>query len=367
MKLCSSGLLLLALCIGTYTSSINAEIYKYKDKNGRWQFTDKPVNEDGTPITSSSGKKKKTATVKTKVKADLHKILTDRFKPANKIDEATLSVVTVQTKVGSGSGFFITDNGYLVTNRHVIRPATSTGWKDREAELKEYEVKLENYRENLKEDKRTIKEMKQSIDENRDYMASSQASKSDQKRYKRYVEKYKRYKARYEDNRKQFRKYDKEYKKVKSELGFNNSLSSFSKKFTIILKNGKKYSARLVKVSKDHDLALLKLDNYKTPFLDLTTKKWPRQGAKVFAIGSPLGITDSLTTGIITKSAKEYIFTDAQILPGNSGGPLVDPEGQVLGVNTAVVSGSRNADGLGLAIYSKVIKSEFRSKLPGNF
>ncbi len=366
MKLNGSVLLLLALCIGTYATSINAEVYKYKDKNGRWQFTDKPVNEDGTPITSASRKKKK-STTNIRVKADLHKILTERFKPASKIDEATLSVVTVQTKVGSGSGFFITDNGYLVTNRHVIRPATSSGWKDQEAELKEYEVKLENYRADLREDKRSIKEMKQTIDDNRDYIESGKASKSDQKRYKRYVQKYKRYKARYEDNRKQFRKYDKKYKKAKSELGFNNSLSSFSKKFTIILKNGKKYSARLVKVSKNHDLALLKLDNYKTPFLDLSSQQWPRQGAKVFAIGSPLGITDSLTTGIITKSAKEYIFTDAQILPGNSGGPLVNPEGQVLGVNTAVVSGTRNADGLGVAVYSKLIKSEFRSKLPGNF
>ena len=366
MKLPNAGLLLLALCIGTYATSSYAEIYKYKDKNGRWQFTDKPVNEDGTPITANSGNKKQAVKSNAKVKADLHKILTERFKPANKIDEATLAVITVQTKVGSGSGFFITENGYLVTNRHVIRPATSSGWKDREAELKEYEVKLENYRADLKEDERTLKEMKQNIDENRDYMESGQASKTDQKRYNRYIERYKRNKSRYSDNRKQFRKYDKEYKKVKSELGFNNSLSSFSKKFTIILKNGKKYSARLVKVSKNHDLALLKLDNYKTPFLNLATQKWPRQGAKVFAIGSPLGITDSLTTGIVTKSAKEYIFTDAQILPGNSGGPLVNPDGEVLGVNTAVVSGSRNADGLGVAIYSKIIKSEFRSKLPGN-
>ena len=254
MKLSSSVLLLLALCIGTYATSINAEIYKYKDKNGRWQFTDKPVNEDGTPIiknSAGSGKKQKTAKTSiaktnTKVKADLHKILTERFKPAGKIDEATLSVVTVQTKVGSGSGFFITDNGYLVTNRHVIRPATSSGWKDREAELKEYEERLENYRADLKEDKRTIKEMKQNIDENREYMASGKASKSDQKRYTRYIERYKRNKERYNDNRKKFRKYDKEYKKAKSELGFNNSLSSFSKKFTIVLKNGKKYSARLV-------------------------------------------------------------------------------------------------------------------------
>ena len=157
---------------------------------------------------------------------------------------------------------------------------------------------------------------------------------------------------------------NKEYKRGQSEFGFAGSVSSFSKNFTIILKDGKKYKARLVKVSKKYDLALLKLDKYKTPFLRLAKRHRPRQGAKVFAIGSPLGISDSLTTGIVTKSGRDQIFTDTQILPGNSGGPLVNQDGVVLGVNTAVVSQTRNADGLGLALYSKFIKDEFGRNLP---
>lgn len=364
-RLSRLGLLLSILFMGGYSISVNAEIYKYKDKSGRWQFTDKPVTEDGTPIVSGVGNKSATQS-KQKIKADLAQILTDFYKPADKIDEATLSVVTVQTKVGSGSGFFITDNGYLVTNRHVVRPATSSGWKEREVELAEYKEKLENYKADLKEDKRTLKEMKETIDENRDYMESGKATKSEHKRYKRYIEKYNRNKDIYKSNKKEFSKVDKQYKKAQSEFGFNSSVSSFSKKFTIVLKNGKKHTARLVKISKDHDLALLKLDNYTTPYLKLARLKRPRQGAKVFAIGSPLGISDSLTTGIVTKSGRDHIFTDAQILAGNSGGPLVDNEGQVLGVNTAVVSETRNADGLGVAVYSAVIKSEFRSYLPGD-
>ncbi|MCP4487664.1 MAG: trypsin-like serine protease [Gammaproteobacteria bacterium] len=366
MKPGTTGLFLIVLCIGCYTSITTAEIYKYKDKNGRWQFTDKPVKVDGSPITATASKKK-TTKIKDTTRADIAKILLEKYKPNSDIDQATLSVVTVQTPVGHGSGFFVTDDGYLVTNRHVVRPTTSTGWKDQEAGLQDYKTRLEDYKSDLKDDELSLKEMKQTIDDNKEYMHSDRASKSEQSRYKRYIERYNRNKERYRANKKEFRKLDKEYKSAQSEFGFNSSVSSFSKKFTIILKNGKEYKARLVKVSKSHDLALLKLDNYTTPFLKLSKQSWARQGAKVFAIGSPLGISDSLTTGIVTKSGKNHIYTDAQILPGNSGGPLVDDKGNVLGVNTAIVSKTRNADGLGLAVYAKFIRAEFGNKLPGDF
>lgn len=370
MRITISAWIISGLCIGCLLLPVNAEIYKYKDKNGRWQFTDKPVNADGKPMVSKKNQsaKKSTSTKSSKqpAKADLKEILFKRFNPATKVDEATLSVVTVQTKVGSGSGFFITDNGYLITNRHVVRPSTSSGWKERETALLEHKERLEDYEFRLREDEQSLKNMKQYIDENQAYIKSGRATASQKKRYNRYVDKYNRYQDRHDDNSKKFRKADGEYKRAQSEFGFNSSVSSFSKKFTIILKNGKKYKARLVKVSKNYDLALLKLDNYTTPYLNLAKRHRPKQGAKVFAIGSPLGITDSLTTGIVTKSGKDQIFTDAQILPGNSGGPLVNKDGVVLGVNTAVLSQTRNADGLGLALYSKLIKEEFRGNLPGD-
>lgn len=80
---------------------------------------------------------------------------------------------------------------------------------------------------------------------------------------------------------------------------------------------------------------------------------------------SPLGITDSLTAGIVTRSSKDHLFTDTQILPGNSGGLLIDADGNVPGVNTTVVARNQNADGLGLAIYASRIRSEFARELGG--
>ncbi len=340
------------------TTPVSAGVYKYQDENGKWHFTDKPPKDQKAKAVTAT-------TSKQAVRADLKEALHEHFKPSSTTDEASLAVVTVQTNSGAGSGFFVTEDGYIITNRHVVRPATSSQWKDAEGQLAEHKERLEDLKSRLDDDEETLAEQKKAIDDNRDYMESTRASASERKRYDRYVKRYLKNKERHDDNVAQYRKYEREYKKRKSDFGFSSSVSNFSRKFTIVLKDGKKLKARLVKISKNQDLALLKLDNYSTPFLKLSSKKYPRQGTKVFAIGSPLGITDSLTTGIITKSSKDHLFTDTQILPGNSGGPLIDTDGKVLGVNTAVLAQRQSLDGLGVAIYASQIRKEFARELGG--
>ena len=345
---------ILQLC----ATSALADVYKYQDKNGKWHFTDKPpTNKTTTAVTS--GVASQTARV------NLQDDLQQKFKPVSKVDEASLAVVTVKTSGGSGSGFFITNDGYIITNRHVVRPSTSSQSKDTKERLAERKERLADFKLDLKNDAERLSEAKLNIDQQREYMESSRASTSQKDRYNRYVKRYRKNKKIHDSNASKYRRLEGEYKKAKSEFGFSNSLSNFSRKFTIRLKGGKILKARLVKISKDYDLALLKLDNYTTPFLSLSVERHPRQGTRVFAIGSPLGITDSLTSGIITKSAKDYLFTDTRILPGNSGGPLIDAEGGVVGVNTAVVSQHQQADGLGVAIYAARIRGEFARDLGG--
>lgn len=338
--------------------SASAGVYKYQDKNGKWHFTDKPPKDKSTSAVTSTS-------TTGKVKADLKDDLHQAFKPASIIDEASLSVVTVVTPGGSGSGFFVTGDGYIITNRHVVRPTTSTQAKEHEAQLADWKDRLDSYKTDLKDDEERLNDMKRTIDENREYMESGRATTSEKERFQRYIARYEKNKERHETHVSKYRKLERDYKKQKSDYGFNSSMSNFSKRFTIVLKDGKKLKAKLIKVSKDHDLALLKLNNYATPFLTLATQQYPKQGAKVFAIGSPLGITDSLTSGIITKASRDALFTDTQILPGNSGGPLINTDGKVIGVNTAVLAQNRNADGLGIAIYASRIRSEFARELGG--
>jgi len=104
--------------------------------------------------------------------------------------------------------------------------------------------------------------------------------------------------------------------------------------------------ARLLGVHKESDLALLKIDEKDLAMLPLLTQLRPRVGQLVFAIGSPEGLQNSVTMGVISAifrqpdptKAMAYIQTDAPINPGNSGGPLVDMNGSVVGINTFILS-----------------------------
>jgi serine protease Do len=122
--------------------------------------------------------------------------------------------------------------------------------------------------------------------------------------------------------------------------------------------------ARIVGVSKELDLALIKVDAGKLPALPLADYRKLGQGEMVFAFGSPEGLRNSVTMGVVSAVARQtdpdspmvYIQTDAAINPGNSGGPLVNVDGQVVGVDTFILSQSGGNEGLGFAIPSSVVK-----------
>src|SRR4051812_43748108 len=126
--------------------------------------------------------------------------------------------------------------------------------------------------------------------------------------------------------------------------------------------------ARLAGVSSELDLALLKVEGVKLPALPLAAYSQLRQGETVFAFGSPNGMRYTLTHGLVSAVARQvdpdspliYVQTDAPINPGNSGGPLVNIRGEVVGVNTFIVSQSGGNDGLGFAIPSATVRTIFR-------
>src|SRR5258708_3747543 len=122
--------------------------------------------------------------------------------------------------------------------------------------------------------------------------------------------------------------------------------------------------AHIIGVSREIDLALLKGDGVKLTALPVANYRHVRQGEAVFALGSPQGLRNSVTHGIISAVARQtdpdspmlYIQTDAPINPGNSGGPLVNVNGEVVGVNTFILSESGGAEGLGFAIPCGVVQ-----------
>jgi serine protease Do len=127
--------------------------------------------------------------------------------------------------------------------------------------------------------------------------------------------------------------------------------------------------ARLVGAHKETDLALLKIDEKNLPTLPLLSQQRARVGQLVFAIGSPEGLQNSVTMGVVSAVGRQpdpekglaYIQTDAPINPGNSGGPLVDMNGSVVGINTFILSTGGGSEGLGFAIPARIVDFVYHS------
>jgi serine protease Do len=125
------------------------------------------------------------------------------------------------------------------------------------------------------------------------------------------------------------------------------------------------YNARVVGSDKETDLAVIKIDvNHELPVAKLGNSDGVQVGDWVLAFGSPFGLNSTVTAGIVSARDREnlgggashqfqrFIQTDAAINPGNSGGPLVNLAGEVIGINTAIYTGSRGFEGVGFALPS---------------
>ncbi len=123
------------------------------------------------------------------------------------------------------------------------------------------------------------------------------------------------------------------------------------------------YEARIVGVARQLDLAVIKIEAHKLSAIPIRKAILPKQGEMVFAFGSPEGLRNSVTMGVVSAVARQpdpdsplvYVQTDTPINPGNSGGPLVDPDGELVGINTFILSSSGGNQGLGFAIPAGVV------------
>jgi serine protease Do len=139
----------------------------------------------------------------------------------------------------------------------------------------------------------------------------------------------------------------------------NNHVVAGSGKINVTFHDGIEATATIVGTDPDSDVAVIKVDNTNYRPLPKGSSSKLRVGELIMAVGSPFGLSQSVTTGIISATERNvvginkyesFLQTDAAINPGNSGGPMVDMQGRVVGINSAIVTGSRGNDGVGFAI-----------------
>jgi serine protease Do len=135
----------------------------------------------------------------------------------------------------------------------------------------------------------------------------------------------------------------------------NNHVVRGADKLTVTFSDGRKLQGKVVGADPGTDLALVKVDGHNLPTLKLAAADKLRVGQYVVAVGSPLGLQQTVTTGILSAIDRTiglnarvgFLQTDAAINPGNSGGPLLNMRGEVIGVNTAIAA---RGQGIGFAI-----------------
>lgn len=139
----------------------------------------------------------------------------------------------------------------------------------------------------------------------------------------------------------------------------NNHVVDGADEVTIALQDGREFTAKVIGRDPKSDVAVVKVDAKDLPTVSMADSEKVEVGDVVLAIGNPFGIGQTVTTGIVSATGRtgatgldyeDFIQTDAAINPGNSGGALVDSEGRLIGINTAILSRSGGNQGIGFAI-----------------
>lgn len=148
----------------------------------------------------------------------------------------------------------------------------------------------------------------------------------------------------------------------------NNHVVEDAEKVTITLNDKREYEGEIIGTDPASDLALLKIKETRLPYIEFANSDSVRIGEWVLAIGNPMGLNSTVTAGIISAKARQlstgrntisdevYLQTDAAVNSGNSGGALVNADGKLVGINTAIASGNGYYTGYSFAIPSNIVQ-----------
>jgi len=151
----------------------------------------------------------------------------------------------------------------------------------------------------------------------------------------------------------------------------NNHVVDQVDEIEVVLSDGRNEKARLIGADAEVDLAVLKVDDPNVKPLKLGDSDAMQAGDFVLAVGNPFGFEETVTDGIISSKGRpnrvdgfgDFLQTNAAINPGNSGGPLINLRGEVIGINTAIISRSGGSQGIGFAIPSNTVRMALESLL----
>jgi len=149
----------------------------------------------------------------------------------------------------------------------------------------------------------------------------------------------------------------------------NNHVIDHADEVKVAMSDGREFTAKVVGKDPKSDIAVLKIDAKDLPAIELADSEQIEVGDVVLAIGNPFGVGQTVTSGIISATGRgrlgldyeDMIQTDAAINPGNSGGALVDAEGRLIGINTAILSRSGGNQGIGFAVPANLARSVMES------
>ena len=149
----------------------------------------------------------------------------------------------------------------------------------------------------------------------------------------------------------------------------NNHVAGDAEQLKVKLSDGREFKAKLVGKDKETDIAVIKIDATNLPYARLGDSDKLEQGEWVVALGSPFGLQQTMTAGIVSATGRDlgpgagqftnFIQTDASINPGNSGGPLVNMNGEVVGINAIIYSRSGANEGIGFSIPSNLVNKVY--------
>jgi serine protease Do len=259
--------------------------------------------------------------------------LNEKYPANNSIETARNATVYIKSPWGSGSGFFVDNEGHVVTNKHVIVP--------QEEVVRDLRAKKERLAADIEAARHNVNYLNKNLPNIHDQDLLAQVKRQIEVRSEEIV------------------KAQVTLKKMENQLQAYEDTSQYDIK--VVLIDGTEYQVGGVNLSPNHDLALLTVLTMDSPYVRLSPVSMHMdQGEKVYTIGNPSGLRHTVTAGIVSGyrswNNKVFIQTDAPINPGNSGGPLIDDKGRAIGVNTAIL---RNTQGIGFAIPIQDVLNEF--------